>query len=113
MRVSNPSVGLRESGAEIPWKLVPETKIGALQGDPETVFSSYVRVPFTAEHVYLLDGEGGIWFGRGDQFRLYHAALAGDTLREITLQADPTPVTRRELDEPGEREGVGPPSVPE
>lgn len=69
-------------------------------------FGSYLGVPFAPSHPYELDGEGGVWFGRGDQFHLYHVALDGDTLREIVLQADPTPVTQAELGEWLESEAV-------
>jgi hypothetical protein len=55
-------------------------------------------VPFTSEPVYALDSEE-LWFGHGNEFRLLLASLAGDTLREIVLDATPAPVSQAELDE--------------
>lgn len=62
-------------------------------------FGTMIGVPFAPTDVYLLDGEGGLWFGRGDQFHLYHVTFAGDTLREVTLDVEPTPVAQAELDQ--------------
>lgn len=94
---------LRNSGAPLDTVMLPAVREPPLEIEPFKVeterFSSYMQVPFTPEHVYLLDGEGGVWFGRGDRFHLYHVTLAGDTLREIALETDPAPVTDAELAE--------------
>lgn len=76
----------------------PELRFEAFKVQTER-YGSYLGVPFAPSHHYLLDGEGGVWFGRGDQFHLYHVTFAGDTLREITLGAEPAPVAQAELDE--------------
>lgn len=76
----------------------PELHIESFEVRTER-FGSYLSVPFAPGMVYELDGHGGVWFGRGDQFHLYHVTFDGDTLREITLEARPVPVTQDELDE--------------
>lgn len=56
-------------------------------------------VPFAGRPYYYLDGNGGIWFGHGGATHLYHTTLQGDTLAEIILATEPTPVTQDEIDE--------------
>jgi hypothetical protein len=56
-------------------------------------------VPFAAGPVFHLDGRGGIRHGHGSAFRILHTSLAGDTIAEILLAAEPTPVTSAELAE--------------
>ena len=67
---------------------------------------SYLGVPFSPRHVYRLDGRGGFWFGRGDELRLLHAELLGDTLREVVLNTPAVPVTDAEIAEWMEEEYV-------
>lgn len=56
-------------------------------------------VPFTPSSVYYLDREGTVWHGHGGEFRVFRSTLTGDTLTEIVLASDPTPVTEAELEE--------------
>jgi 6-bladed beta-propeller len=58
-----------------------------------------VGVPFAPVAVYHLDERGGIWHGHGSRFRLLRSTLAGDTTREIRLDAAPVPVTAAEIQE--------------
>lgn len=69
-------------------------------------FGSYLGVPFAPRHVYRLDGRGGLWFGRGDEFRLVHTELSGDTLREVVVNAPAVPVTDADIAEWMEEEFV-------
>lgn len=56
-------------------------------------------VPFTARPAYHLDAAGTIWHGHGNAFRVARSTLAGDTIMEIVLDAEPAPVTAAELAE--------------
>jgi hypothetical protein len=56
-------------------------------------------VPFAPGSVHRLDEQGGVWHGHGSEFRIFHSTLTGDTLREIVLEATPTPVTEAEISE--------------
>lgn len=101
---------LREPGAPmdtipLPSVREPELHFEAFEVHTER-FGSYLSVPFAPGMIYELDGDGGVWFGRGDQFRLFHASFGGDTLREIVLAAEPVPVTKPELDAWMESEAV-------
>lgn len=58
-----------------------------------------MSVPFAPGIVRHLDRHGELWFGHGGEFRVVHAALEGDTLTEILLDATPTPVSDEELEE--------------
>ena len=55
--------------------------------------AGFFPVPFSAEAVYRVDGRGGVWHGHGSEFRIIHTTLEGDTVREVLLDAAPTPVT--------------------
>ena len=65
-----------------------------------------MSVPFAPEPVYHLDREGAVWHGRGSEFRIARSSLAGDTLREIVLDAAANPVTANELAEWEASEGM-------
>ncbi len=90
---------LRDSEAALDTILVPELPgptYEAFQVRTEQ-FGSYLGVPFAPRHVYRLDGRGGLWFGRGDEFRLVHTELPGDTLREVVLNMPAVPVTDADI----------------
>ncbi len=61
--------------------------------------SMMMGVPFARRPFHHLDDDGGIWHGHGAEFRLVRSTLAGDTLMEILLDAEPAPVTAAELEE--------------
>lgn len=54
-------------------------------------------VPFAPSSVYHLDREGTVWHGHGGEFRVFRSTVTGDTLTEIVLASDPTPVTEAEV----------------
>lgn len=58
-----------------------------------------MAVPFAPGSVYHLAGNGDLWHGHGSEFRLFRSTLAGDTLMEILVDAEPVPVTPGEVDE--------------
>jgi hypothetical protein len=58
-----------------------------------------MAVPFAPSSVYHLDASGGIWHGHGSEARIYRSSMAGDTILEIVLDAEPTPVLPQELEE--------------
>lgn len=99
---------LRDSEAALDTILVPELPgptYEAFEVRTEQ-FGSYLGVPFSPRHVYRLDGRGGLWFGRGDEFRLVHTELSGDTLREVVLNTPADPVTDADVAEWMEEEFV-------
>jgi hypothetical protein len=58
-----------------------------------------IAVPFAPGPVYHLDGNGSVWHGHGNEFRISRSSLAGDTIMEIVLNVEPVPVTTEELGE--------------
>ncbi len=65
-----------------------------------------MSVPFAPGSVAVLDPTGHLWLGHGDAFRLVQTTLAGDTTREVILDATPTPVSDQELAEWEQGESV-------
>ena len=56
-------------------------------------------VPFAPGPVYHLDRSGHLWHGHGSEFRIFRSTLAGDTVLEVTLDAEQAPVSAEELEE--------------
>lgn len=56
-----------------------------------------IPVPFAASAAYHLDGRGHLWHGHGSEFRFFQSTLAGDTVREVRVDAVPAPVTSMEI----------------
>jgi hypothetical protein len=90
---------LRDSEAALDTILVPELPGPTYEAFHVRTeqFGSYLGVPFSPRHVYRLDGRGGLWFGRGDEFRLIHTELSGDTVREVVLNTPAVPVTDADI----------------
>lgn len=63
-------------------------------------------VPFAPAVVYHLTDDGRVWHGHGGEFRLTESTVAGDTLREILLEATGIAVTQAEVAEWEAGEGV-------
>jgi hypothetical protein len=63
-------------------------------------------VPFAPAPVYHVAPDGTVWHGHGSEFRLVRTRLAGDTLREVLLAAQPVAVTADELSEWEESTGT-------
>jgi hypothetical protein len=53
-------------------------------------------VPFTGEPIWQLDGEGGVWVGRSDRFRLVHYDQDGRVRGEVQHAVVPSLVSREE-----------------
>jgi hypothetical protein len=66
---------------------------------------SIVGIPFTPELTWRFDGRGGFWFALSDQYRLYHRALVGDTLRIVEAEYERVPVQETDIAEVRERYG--------
>jgi len=58
-----------------------------------------MSVPFRARAVYHVGPEGTLWHGHGESPRLFRSTLAGDTLLEVHVGWEPTPVTSEEIEE--------------
>lgn len=58
-----------------------------------------IGVPFAPRPIYHLDGRGSVWHGHGAEPRITRSSLPGDTIMEIVLNVDPTPVSQDEIDE--------------
>lgn len=56
-----------------------------------------MAVPFAPGPVYHVDGRGGIWHGHGSEPRIVRSSFDGDTIMEILLDAEATPVDPAEL----------------
>jgi hypothetical protein len=56
-------------------------------------------VPFAPQFRWAFDGRDGIWAGRGDEYRLVHRSLGGDTLRVVERPARDQPVDPSVRDE--------------
>jgi len=61
--------------------------------------SMVMGVPHAPSPVYYLDGSGELWHGRGHEFRILRATLAGDTTMEILHEAVAAPVSAEEIAE--------------
>ena len=55
-------------------------------------------VPFAPELVWWLDGDGDLWFGVSDQYRILRRSLAGDTMMVIDKPFTPIPVSNAAKD---------------
>lgn len=55
-----------------------------------------MRIPFTRGQLWRLDGRGHVWFGMGEEYRIHKRTLEGDTLRVLTGDLEPVPVTDEE-----------------
>lgn len=64
-----------------------------LRRGPETLF---LFVPFAPQDVSRLDPRGFVWTANTGAYRIVQRTLAGDTVRVITREASPLPVTREE-----------------
>ena len=58
-----------------------------------------MTIPFTTGPMYHLDPHGSIWLGNGREFRLTRTSMAGDTIMDLVLDAEPTAVTQEDLAE--------------
>ena len=65
--------------------------------------STIVGIPFTPRLMWRFDRRGGLWFSLGENYRLYHRSLAGDTTRIVEREYQAVPVTSGELDDVRER----------
>ncbi|HEU0014452.1 MAG TPA: 6-bladed beta-propeller [Longimicrobium sp.] len=69
----------------------PERFVLDRDGTQHTAF-----VPFSPRLAWALDGDGRVWSGTGDRYRLGLHAPGGDTLRIVERAAPPVPVSRAE-----------------
>jgi hypothetical protein len=72
--------------------LLPVTDVPAIEpfvlGDERSA-TMMIGVPFAPGTHYRLDRKGGLWHGHSATYRIVHSRLAGDTVREIVLDATP------------------------
>ena len=54
-------------------------------------------VYFAGDVLSALDGRGGIWFVHSREYRVYRRSLEGDTLLVVTLDAEPAPVGKADV----------------
>lgn len=101
------STPLRDPGTTAAASLVGDTvKLPLSDAPPYEGFSirtdrggMNMGVPFAPSSVYHLDEEGHLWHGHGSEFRLFRSTLVGDTILEILLGAERTPVSAEEIAE--------------
>lgn len=55
-----------------------------------------MQVPFKRGHLWELDGRGHVWFGVGEDYRIYKRSLEGDTLLALTGRVAPVAVGEEE-----------------
>lgn len=53
-------------------------------------------VPYAGRFLWRMDRRGHVWFGVSDRYRITKRALEGDTLRVLTGQIEPIPVSDEE-----------------
>lgn len=56
-------------------------------------------IPYAASQVWTFDGNGDVWIGTTDIYRLHRVTFAGDTVQIVEKQYSPVPVTEAEKDE--------------
>jgi hypothetical protein len=76
---------------------IDTVRLPSYEGGSFTVESvgrrAVLGIPFAPTLPWQFDGRDGLWFGVSDEYRLYHRTLSGDTLRIVSREYQPVPVT--------------------